>query len=426
MVQAKVGGSTSFPPLHDHLILLMILEFDESVKGPERDAAIRLARHKPCLEAQWGMRFPSCLGWCVGAIAVSALQITPITQENGIASLVGIPGRCGSSSVAFAGTKRGTLLRYEWKEGERPRCTWRHDGLDSKCFPIYSLAVSNTRDSDYLTVFGGGGDRYISLVTIDSQTDETVVDEQQRLGPHTGWVKDLLFDAEKNRLYSIGCNCIETWAPLWKGGGAEWRHKHKYSVESSVEDGSTLSSDLLCLCHHPGGCILVGGVDGRIHVVGGSAEPPFSFGAHDGRVTALLYHDPHALLVSCSHDGSLQCRFAPHLSTDCQAAAATASQQVTDTHGNNLRLTACAITNTTDDAVSLVVGSSSGVIVQIRVSMGANPHSISSLTEEWRLTLPTNSMINAILPSSWNGKTSSILVGHAQGLDLLSGMGCIN
>jgi hypothetical protein len=66
-------------------------------------------------------------------------------------------------------------------------------------------------------------------------------------------------------LFSIGCKCIETWKK--REDSDEWVHLFKSLIESDPMQGSTLSSDLLCLCSlAENGRIESGGVDGRIHL----------------------------------------------------------------------------------------------------------------------------------------------------------------
>eukprot|EP00551_Chaetoceros_affinis_P007780 CAMPEP_0203670362 /NCGR_PEP_ID=MMETSP0090-20130426/6452_1 /ASSEMBLY_ACC=CAM_ASM_001088 /TAXON_ID=426623 /ORGANISM="Chaetoceros affinis, Strain CCMP159" /LENGTH=262 /DNA_ID=CAMNT_0050535195 /DNA_START=169 /DNA_END=954 /DNA_ORIENTATION=+ len=128
-----------------------------------------------------------------------------------------------------------------------------------KPYPIYSMdsisccSLQNGNRNNNQIILCGGGDRF---VTIWEEVDEELVemnnggkqsccekktknyhndfenDEQQynrnnpqcsstsnkknwsinsRLGPHTGWVKDVIYDHTNDLIYSIGCNCIEIW-----------------------------------------------------------------------------------------------------------------------------------------------------------------------------------------------------------------------
>jgi WD40 repeat protein len=214
-------------------------------------------------------------------------------------------------------------------------------------FPIYSLATSND------TIFAGSGDRYVSLWPLEQQIvaknhpkgswwgQKSI---KQRLGPHTGWVKALAFDSDC--LYSIGCNRIEKWTQssvvAQRGinvdvpprSTTEWSRAGSIVVNSCAAPNKacTLSSDLLCMAtcrvvvvvdkdaqrQEQCSILAVGGVDGRIHWYNLTASNsgqtrPYdnialaTLAAHQGRVTALRFVPEEQILISASHDGTVQC-----------------------------------------------------------------------------------------------------------------------
>jgi hypothetical protein len=162
-------------------------------------------------------------------------------------------------------------------------------------FPIYTLAFSKNKPKNGV-LFSGGGDRYVTVWRKQQQTsssppqgrnEDLWTTASQKLGPHTGWVKDVYYDGVNEILHSIGCNCIESWKkmPTEKENDEPilFSHWKKSTIESSPTAGSTLSSDLLCLCGTTSirqgtnnenlgrskmmdDLLLAGGVDGRIHV----------------------------------------------------------------------------------------------------------------------------------------------------------------
>jgi WD40 repeat protein len=80
----------------------------------------------------------------------------------------------------------------------------------------------------------------------------------------------------------------------------------------SLEEGATLSGDLLCLCDSGEvDSFYSGGVDGRIHAWSHDLtvkDPLYSIGAHNGRINAMKYSYVMCLLISAGNDGTIQCR----------------------------------------------------------------------------------------------------------------------
>ena len=118
-----------------------------------------------------------------------------------------------------------------------------HHGIDWKPYPIYSMLlwsekqqtdssiISQTQKTNQSKLFNwtapvtietnylvcGGGDRYVTIweetkhISNDKESPPAPWKVTARLGPHTGWVKDIVYNSKQKRIYSIGCNCIESW-----------------------------------------------------------------------------------------------------------------------------------------------------------------------------------------------------------------------
>lgn len=188
----------------------------------------------------------------VHSLSLSLGEETNIVNDVGITSLLARRQDESDHFDLFVGTKRGTLLHFQYKDNDIDSLDEIRDEMtESK--PIYSIASTtygrlgavDKDDATPFQLFCGGGDRYIS-VWQHEQTDKNWRCSQ-RLGPHTGWVKDVLFDKHSHSLHSIGCNCIESWKRKVIEGSTDltWKHTAKRAIESSIEEGATLSSDLL-------------------------------------------------------------------------------------------------------------------------------------------------------------------------------------
>ena len=233
---------------------------------------------------------------CHTISSVIAFSTTELPQKNGsihhIPSLGGVTSILSSpqnpsydTSTFIIGTKRGKIKQVHIpiksvQSNDNILQTIQIEDIEDangkilKTYPIFSLL-----DYDMLNnydVLAGGGDRYVTVWRQNKQGEWEVMDQ---LGPHTGWVKDLAtcscssFDSEEDNddgmyIFSIGCNCIEVWRAI----DGVYKHVHKLQIDSSVELGCTLSSDLLCLATYAEesnskekNYIFAGGVDGRIH-----------------------------------------------------------------------------------------------------------------------------------------------------------------
>jgi WD40 repeat protein len=316
---------------------------------------------------------------------------SPRFPATGVTSLV-----TQDDGTIIAGTKKGQTLCSNYAENST---SWEElPGYTSK-FPVYSLASGKIGDQK--RIFCGGGDRYISVWGRDLDRLRFV----ETLGPHTGWVKDLAYDEASRMLFSIGCNCIETWnckdSPI--------SHVYKRTIENSPDMGSTLSSDLLSLCLVEGGCLVSGGVDGRIHFWSSDPRemtPLFSKACHEGRVNSLVYASSMKTLFSVGHDGKLN-------AFDLSSACFVLNSELEIV--GHPRLTRLFVVEEASDHCALVLGTTDGQVILINVdSRGSR----LQLAEVDRIELEKSPMIYAICSSGLpeGARGLSILVGHATGI----------
>ena len=226
-----------------------------------------------------------------------------INSDVGIYSLC-CTNHSDDTLVLYAGTKRGNILSIPIQNSTTIITNRIKTRITNSSFPIYSMAWKNG------ILACGGGDRYVTLY------DTTTLDrftELQRLGPHTGWVKDTCFHSNNDWwllfLFSLGCNCVETWKLDKNNKSDDWNHESTIRMNSCPTYGTTLSSDLLCTSTYQK-YLFVGGVDGRIHLLDTSNSNNIlsSIPAHDGRVNQLLVLSQINMLCSIGHDGTFQCR----------------------------------------------------------------------------------------------------------------------
>ena len=208
----------------------------------------------------------------------------------------------GKDGVA-AGDKLGCIRIFEDLDADgtpRPASAsfcQSINGETNRPSPIFSLDLA----VDKQQIFSGSGDRYVSVWEKEDDNWFRV----QKLGPHTGWVRDVLYNEHSGRLHSIGCNCIETWKLSEDG---KWEHEKRSQIESSPLDGATLSSDLLCLSSLEDSYFLAGGVDGRLHLWDSlsMSSPVRSIPAHEGRVNAIEC-GTSGLVFTAGNDGKVKC-----------------------------------------------------------------------------------------------------------------------
>lgn len=335
---------------------------------------------------------------------------------NGVTSLLHLGEKSINASLTvLAGTKQGRIQEVTFRCDENGTIDAivlvlnesddeSQPGLCNKeplPLPVYSAAESENY------IFFGGADRYVTVWKKDVNeipTGGSIWKKTQKLGPHTGWVKDLVYDDHfTKRLYSIGCNCIEVWEEHCNGTATNWRHCKKLMVRSSNASlGATLSTDLLCLsslvCSLQREMIpllVAGGVDGRIHCwdlrsksFNNERKPMIihTFPAHEGRVNVLASDASSGVLFSGSHDGSIKCWSFETISDpldDCRISemrsALLSELKLLDDNDENTRITSliicgdCSQTNNQPSSQRgafsrlCVAGTQSGYVFFIRV-----------------------------------------------------------
>ena len=351
----------------------------------------------------------------VQSLSFSWQEIT-ILSDCGIASLLSLDGSLNVE--LFAGNKQGKIHRFCWTENSiQYRGNMEDERVDTRPFPVFSMTCTVAP----FQIFSGGGDRYISVW---QQRDEKKWSCRQRLGPHTGWVKDILYDNCRGVLHSIGCNCIESWERALDDDEEElWTHAAKRSIESSLEEGATLSSDLLCLCASDEmDRFYAGGVDGRIHAWPCDLSLPnpfYSIGAHKGRISFLAYAPMAKLLFSSGHDGDVQCRRV--LEGNTLKKIPDVHIEVVDADGNPARVTAFGLLQECDYFAYFVLGTANGELACFRAFVEDDTVVLTEAATS-RYCFADKPMITAICalkcPTS-SDSLGTLAVGHSCGLSLI-------
>mmetsp|Transcript_1886 Transcript_1886/g.4931 ORF Transcript_1886/g.4931 Transcript_1886/m.4931 type:complete len:471 (+) Transcript_1886:49-1461(+) len=332
-------------------------------------------------------------------------------------------------------------------------------------YPIYSIAAmplkgtnlpsSSSSSKNETLLFFGSGDRWISVWKVETrnsndrirnfENDAPNFEFVQKLGPHTGWVKDLVFDDRSGLLHSIGCNCIETWNCSRVDTGHVHRtplpivHSKKRAIENSPTVGATLSSDLLCLVlissntqgsNEVPQLLVSGGVDGRIHLwlsdptVACKADlhgqkPLHTALAHHGRVNSIVYSSAINAIYTVGNDGLLSV-FRVSLNNGFEFISKLRIEE--DLQGNSSRLTVASITKDLEEQnkCSLMLGSSKGELHFVTSEINTEGE-IETRFERDRMTVAENSMVYSISTEGCTRSISScrIWVGHASGLVVL-------
>jgi WD40 repeat protein len=353
------------------------------------------------------------------SLSVSWQENTNIFN-SGITSLLALEG--SSSVKLFAGDKRGKIHHFLWTGNSiQSLGDMQDEEVDTRPFPIFSI-TSTGRVAPFQIVCGGG-DRYISVWHQTKEKKNWSC--RQRLGPHTGWVKDILYDHRRDVLYSIGCNCIESWERVFDDDGdGLWTHAARRSIESSLKDGATLSSDILCLCacdemHR----FFAGGVDGRIHAWSLDPllpDPLYSIGAHKGRINFLAFAPTAKLLFSSGHDGVVQCRCISEGNTLNKIP--DAHIEIMDANGNPARVTAFGLWHESDDLVHFVLGTANGELACFQASIEHDTVALKE-TADSRFLFPDEPMITAICSlkcQTLSNSLATLAVGHSLGLSLIT------
>jgi hypothetical protein len=378
------------------------------------------------------------------------LQSRQLTKLDGIgiASIFPIPSaRISTSTGFFVGTKRGKIIQVVIPHS--PVDSIRVNTISNtsaptdvilKPFPVYSMAaVTKGRDNhsgEYeYDLLSGGGDRYVTIWKLKEESPSGGVEIQQQLGPHTGWVKDLVslpYEYDNNdegcTLFSIGCNCIEVWSYMEEN----YQHMCKIQIESSVEIGCTLSSDLLCLATYhcndsSDSYLLAGGVDGRLHRwklklpktindLGKISQIKNAgvVGAHSGRLNKILVCNNFGAIISVGADGVVACRMITNFKPldDWETSKINLNDKLTSS---------CIVDEDTSRAI-IAVGTSSGKLALIQIKRTESNaklaliDSLSVLEDE-----NESSTIHAMCSFDCNHQEMSsfmIAIGHSRGLAL--------
>lgn len=318
---------------------------------------------------------------------------TQIGSTRTVLHDIGVSSVQLSSSVLkgmrlLVGTKRGALLEtFIGADSTSSNVKQLDDMHAQELKPIYSMINfelslgSAWRNETSQIIACGGGDRFVTIWQSLSTLPQPYI--SARLGPHTGWVKDVVYDHENHKLFTIGCNFIEIWHKEIevgtqdkkdclekKEGSITWVKGPQLKIESCPLNGSTLSSDLLCLClDNPKEPKLLfsGGVDGRIHVwdtgrLDEDTNPIQAFSAHDGRVNKIVIATQAKVLFSIGHDGTLQCIDLSLGNRTFHNDLVRDSKTITCTDDESSRLLSLCIVQDGIDVSSVAVGTSNGSV----------------------------------------------------------------
>ena len=413
-----------------------------------------------------------------------------------------IPDSCNDkphpTMSLYGGSKRGNVFRFDLvrqnASGNKVNKSNDDDGDDGQSFtpkytskftvlkddkhifkqyPIYSMGSYYDKDRQLLGLACGGGDRFVTVWENDCNYKDDFMEKSisgndiqnwkvtSTLGPHTGWIKDLVIEPppspqqgskyqdRKIRMHSIGCNCIETWVYCTTKDSTTssidnsiqdnneisdhntWKHYMKRTVDSCPLTGATLSSDLLCLCldiRNENDCLLYsGGVDGRIHQWhGDSGTPIVSFPAHDGRVNALVMANEAQFLISSGHDGIIKCWDVSKHTCFGGVVGDPTEEKSFRTVDVKDRILAMTCIRESENHADMIVGTASGVLFSISafrkedgsISMNMNQrYNMQQLSES-----SSSTSINAlavVAPLEDDLSEVDIIVAHANGLTII-------
>ena len=399
----------------------------------------------------------------------SQVHHVPGLDGTGITSILPIPPRKSDSNHIefYFGTKRGKIkyasvlpdLTIESAIPDLYAADFSvqifdvsdtHISSDTKIvlkpYPVYSMTIvpklltSANMDHDLLS---GSGDRYITVweAMKNSPNDTMKLNIKQQLGPHTGWVKDVVSSTINNDnhvIFSIGCNCIEVWLYTQNF----YKHSCKLKIESSVKMGSTLSSDLLCLavCSCNDNAIksdtsdtylFAGGVDGRLHrwLLPKSANA-FSKNSqfinagvaavHEGRLNNLLVCNEFCAIVSIGYDGRLVCRVMTDSPfEDWKTSSINMNDQLQSVTA--IKLSASCIVCENAYRALITVGSSCGKVFLVQLSrIGSDSVELLLLdTVDVNQSKDELYGVHTLCSFPLETKTNLIAIGHSNGISLL-------
>ena len=399
------------------------------------------------------------------------LHYIPELEGIGVTSVLPVPMQNSANSLSnyesmeiYLGTKRGKILRMAIRSNKNERGDFSIDVCDVsnshentiqlKPYPVYSMITipkwrpmihSNEVISYDHDLLAGGGDRYVTVweTTDNSLGHEKILKVKQQLGPHTGWVRCMASSSSQgdancngSAVFSIGCNCIE----VWFYNSYEYKHICKIKIDSSVEMGSTLSSDLLCLAAYhcddtSASYLLAGGVDGRLHrwmlpktINNVKKSNEFStagvIAAHNGRVNKILVCKAFGAIVSVDANGYVICRKISSFEHFEDWETETINLVDESSPNSPIKLTSACIINEDLSLATVSVGSSCGCIFLVQMSKQQDKvkiiyelrrHIIISKRTDERCNI--HSMCS--IPSNENPLLSSMIaIGHSNGCSL--------
>ena len=358
------------------------------------------------IETAQPFRIPAFVG-----IGVTSILSTPYLQSED-----------DNCITTFVGTKRGKLMQVTFDPSDLNETAVIHiddaNGKALKPYPIFSMmglptpSNSNTNDNYYL--FAGGGDRFM---TVWETRNDKIWYVKTQLGPHTGWVKDMAtinYDSTREpTIFSIGCNCIEVWKTTDKG---DYQHFQKLQIESSVEMGCTLSSDLLCLSTYSSNImrsnedttnstyLMAGGVDGRIHCwefQGETIADSVVVSAHNDRVNDIIICRNLNVLVSVGNDGFVHCR---EINEDSFESWATTSLCINDelkasdekSELSLFKITSSCIVEDDSRRAIVAIGTACGKVLLVEITRSDGSDLVVSLIKDKIIDFESSCVIHAL------------------------------
>ncbi|GFH54881.1 hypothetical protein CTEN210_11357 [Chaetoceros tenuissimus] len=335
----------------------------------------------------------------------SSLSPIPSFEGVGVTSIAVLKHERNDMVQAFVGTKRGKLKKVSFSLGDESKAqvldiTQSDENTKEyrlKPYPIYSMQIiPNEKESDDFTIMCGGGDRFVTVwsrvqtQSSDGSSSSGFPDFQviSQLGAHTGWVKSMAYFIARNSenedemvqyLCSIGCNCIE----IWRNSEGEWLHEKKLKIDSSIDMGCTLSSDLLCLgvtntlsTSYCDRFLFAGGVDGRLHrwkISSGHIDNECveAVACHEGRVNAVAICDIFDTVLSVGSDGCIRCldgRNKKHSNFDEWESYLFDMKDFKEYSEKVTKLTAICILTESKDHATFAVGNSEGSVRIVELS----------------------------------------------------------